>query len=137
MLTEPHSPELTLRNLRRERRLWHDADHETPAMGCTRCPDREVCGGLQLKSPLFDCLGFCCQNPADCDVVCRSKPEQFAQRVREVGGFLFDNVPRNETLPVPLLPALIPLLYHGHKRVVPFRAAAVCLPLYGVIERQS
>jgi hypothetical protein len=137
MLTQLPSSQESSRNLRRERRLWHDGDHQTPAMGCANCPDRTVCGGLQLASPLFDCLGFCCKNPGDCDSVCRNKPEQFAQRVREVGGFLFDNVPRNAVLPAPQLPALIPLLYHGHKRVAPFKASAVCLPLYGVIQRQN
>ena len=137
MLTQVSSSQESLRNLRRERRLWHDGDHYTPALGCTSCPDRAVCGGLQLASSLYDCLGFCCQNPRDCDVVCRNKPEQFAQRVREVGGFLFDNVPRSAILPAPHLPALIPMLYHGHKRVLPFKAAAVCLPLYGVIQRHN
>jgi hypothetical protein len=137
MLTQLPSSEESSRNLRRERRLWHDGDRHTPAMGCTRCPDRALCGGLQLRSPLFDCLGFCCQNPGDCDAVCRNKPEQFVQRVREVGGFSFDNVPRNAVLPAPHLPPLVPLLYHGHKRVLPFRAAAVCLPLYAVMGRQN
>jgi hypothetical protein len=96
-----------------------------------------VCGGLQLDRGLFDCLGFCCQNPTDCDAVCRNKPDEFAQRVREVGGFLFDNVPRAPILKAPPLPALIPLLYHGSKRVVPFQAPAVCLPLYSVIQRHN
>jgi hypothetical protein len=137
MLTQLPSSQESPRNLRRERRLWHDGDIHTPAMGCANCPDLAVCGGLRLASPLFDCLGFCCKNPLDCDAVCRNKPEEFAQRVREIGGFLFDNIPRNAILPTPHLPALIPLLYHGHKRTVPFRAAAACLPLYSVIQRNN
>lgn len=137
MLTQQPSSDESSRNLRRERRLWHNGDRHTPAMGCTLCPDKEVCGGLQLRSPLYDCLGFCCQVPDDCDAVCRNKPEQFVQRVREIGGFSFDNVPRNLVLPVPQLPPLIPLVYHGHRRMLPFRASAVCLPLYAVIARQN
>ena len=137
MLTQQPSSEESSRNLRRERRLWHDGDRHTPAMGCTLCPDKEVCGGLQLRSPLYDCLGFCCQKPDDCDAVCRNKPEHFVQRVREIGGFWFENVPRNVVLPTPQLPPLIPLLYHGHRRMLPFRAPAVCLPLYAVIARQN
>jgi hypothetical protein len=137
MLTQLPSPEGSSRNLRSERRLWHDGDHRTPAIGCTKCPDRTVCGGLQVASPLFDCLGFCCHNPQDCDSVCRNKPQDFAQRVREVGGFSFDNVPRSVVLRTHRLPPLVPLIYHGHKRVLPFKTAAACLPLYAVIQRQN
>lgn len=136
MLTQLPSRQKLSRNLRRERRLWHGGDR-TRSIGCTSCPDWTVCGGLQLDSPLFNCLAFCCQNARDCDAVCRNKPEQFVQRVREVGGFLFDNVPRGLLLPTPHLPALVPVLYHGHRRVRPFEATAVCLPLYSVIQRHN
>lgn len=135
MLNPVPRTEESSRNLRRERQLWHDRERHTPSMGCTNCPDRAVCGGLQLAGSLYDCLGFCCQTPGDCDAVCRYKPEEFAQRVREVGGFSFDNVPRSSVLAVPLLPPLVPVLYHGCKRILPFQAATVCLPLYSVIER--
>jgi hypothetical protein len=137
MLTPHPNSEETSRNLRRERRLWHDGTRHTPSIGCAKCPDQAVCGGLQLAGALFDCLGFCCHTPDDCDAVCRYKPDEFARRVREVGGFLFDNVPRAPVLPAPCLPALIPLLYHGSKRTVPFQAPAVCLPLYSVIQRNN
>jgi Domain of unknown function (DUF4417) len=137
MLTQLPSPQETPRNLRRERRLWHDGTRHTPSMGCAKCPDQEICGGLQVGDALFDCLGFCCHNSADCDTVCRNKPEEFVQRVREVGGFAFDNVPRASLVTAPALPALVPLLYHKSGRSVPFRARAVCLPLYSVIRRQN
>jgi hypothetical protein len=137
MLTQLPTPEETSRNLRRERRLWHDGTRHTPSMGCVRCPDHEICGGLRVGNALFDCLGFCCHNSKDCDAVCRNKPEEFARRVREVGGFAFDNVPRAPLLTALSLPALVPLLHHGSGRSVPFRAQAVCLPLYSVIRRQN
>ena len=57
MLTTTN-PQETPRNLRRERRLWHDRTRHTPSMGCASCPDREICGGLQIGDALFDCLGF-------------------------------------------------------------------------------
>jgi hypothetical protein len=137
MLTQLPTPEETPRNLRRERRLWHDTARHTPSMGCGRCPDREICGGLQVADPLFDCLGFCCHNAPDCDAVCRNKPEEFARRVREVDGFAFDNVPRAPLLAVSPLPVLVPLVYHGSGRSMPFQPQAVCLPLYSVIQRQN
>jgi hypothetical protein len=137
MLTQLPSPKETSRNLRRERSLWHDTNFHTPCIGCPQCHDYAVCGGLQLPAPLYNCLSFCCQNPQDCDSVCRNNPEKFVQRVREVEGFLLDNVPRNPVLPVPALPPLVPLIYHGSRRTAPFRASAVCLPLYSVIERHN
>jgi hypothetical protein len=137
MLTQLPSPKETPRNLRRERRLWHDTTFHTPSIGCPQCPDNALCGGLQLAAPLYNCLSFCCKDPQDCDNVCRNNPEGFAQRVREVGGYELDNVPRNAILPSPSLPPLVPLLYHGSGRKIPFHAAAVCLPLYSVIERHN
>ena len=132
----PNSPQ-PARNPGRESRLWHDGVIHTPSMGCSACFDRAVCGGLQLDSPLYDCLRLCCQNPTKCDVVCRNKPEDFVRRVREVDGFELDNVPRAAVLEAPALPAAIPLLYHGSRRRVAFEASAVCLPLYSVIRRHN
>lgn len=136
MLNISPIPEI-VRNPGRERRLWHDGARHTPSLGCMTCPDRGVCGGLQLSRALFDCLDLCCNNPADCDAVCRRKPEEFAQRVREIGGFLLDNVPRTPRLDVRPLPALVPMLFHGSRRSIPFGAPAACLPLYSVIPRQD
>lgn len=137
MLIPYPTPEETPRNLRRERRLWNDRALHAPSIGCARCPDRDICGGLQVGDALFDCLSLCCHKPTDCDAVCRNKPEEFASRVREIGGFAFDNVPRAPVLPAPSLPTLVPLLYHRSGRSARFRAPAVCLPLYSVIRRQD
>jgi hypothetical protein len=137
MLTPLATPAEAQRNLRRERRLWNDRAIHAPSMGCLRCPDREICGGLQVGDALFDCLSLCCHEPTDCDAVCRNKPEEFASRVREIEGFDFNNVPRAPVLQPPSLPTLVPLLYHNSGRSVPFRAPAVCLPLYTVIRRQD
>ena len=125
MLTQLPTPQESPRNLRRERRLWHDRTRPTPSIGCAACPDHGICGGLQIGDALFDCLGFCCHNAQDCDTVCRNKPKEFAQRVREVGGFSFDNVPRAPMVSAPSLPPIVPLLYHGSGRSIPFKPPAV------------
>jgi hypothetical protein len=39
MLTQLPTQEKPPRDLRRERRLWHDGTRQTPSMGCARCPD--------------------------------------------------------------------------------------------------
>jgi hypothetical protein len=70
--------------------------------------------------------------------VCRNKPDDFARRVREVGGFSLDDVPRAPVLTAPELPLLVPTLFHGDGRIAPFDgSAAVCLPLYKVIHRHD
>jgi hypothetical protein len=125
------------RDLRRERQLWHDGQRHTGSLGCMSCPDKTVCGGLQLSRAFFDCLTFCCGNPVKCDAVCRNRPEVFVRRHREVGGFAFDNVPRAPVLLWPSLPALVPVLYHDGGRLAPFKPPAVCLPLYKLIQRRN
>ena len=116
-------------------RLWHDAGRLTPSLGCAKCPDRRVCGGLSVAAPIFDCMHLCCGNPGECDSVCRSKPEDFACRVREIGGFGLDNVPRAPTLAPPELPEIIPTVFHGDKRQSRFDGpGAVCIPLFKVID---
>jgi hypothetical protein len=138
MLIQLSNSAVPARDTRQQRRLWHDGGRQSLSLGCARCPDQGVCGGLQVECGVFDCLGFCCQNPADCDTVCRKKPDEFARRVREVGGFAFSNVPRAPVLQAPSLPKLVPILFHACKRVAPFQAASVvCLPLYRVLRRQD
>ena len=123
------------RNHRREKRLWHDDGMHTPSLGCGVCQNLDICGGLRVERALYHCLDNCCQEPEKCDSVCRNKPREFAQRVREVSGFGLDNVPRAKRIPEPLLPEVVPVLFHGNSRDTPFAAPAVCLPLYSVIAR--
>ena len=66
-------------------RLWNDSGLFTPSLGCAGCMDKRICGGLSVATALYDCLSFCCQNPADCDTVCRKKPDEFAARVGRLG----------------------------------------------------
>jgi Domain of unknown function (DUF4417) len=122
------------RNLREERRLWHDGSRFPMSLGCISCPDRSLCGGLRIESSVFDCLGFCCNRPDDCDAVCRNNPEGFSTRVREIKGFRLDNVPRARVLPAPSMSPLVPVIFHGNCRADVFTAPRmVCLPLYKVV----
>ena len=123
------------RNHRREKKLWHDGGKHTPSLGCRACQNLDTCGGLRIERAFYDCLDNCCHEPAKCDSVCRNKPRDFARRVREVGGFEFENVPRATRLPEPFLPKVVPVLYNGNSRETLFAPPAVCLPLYTVIAR--
>jgi hypothetical protein len=126
------------RNPRQEKRLLHFGDRYSLSLGCASCPDRPVCGGLHIEAAPFDCLGFCCGTPQGCDAVCRRRPDEFAQRVREIGGFSLGNMPRAAVLATPKLPTLIPIMFHGDKRHGTFRiSSTACLPLYQVICRQD
>lgn len=138
MLTPKGTRSRPGRNLRAERRLWSDRARHTGSIGCLSCPDRDLCGGLQPSASLYSCLSLCCGKPEECDAVCRRKPTEFAARVREVGGFSLDNVPRTPVVARPPLPALAPMFFHGKTRRSAFRgSAAVCLSLHQVIHRQD
>ena len=122
------------RNHRREKKLWHDGKKSTSSLGCTVCPERKDCGGLNTPTPLYNCLSLCCDEPEQCDSVCRNKPRDFVQRIREISGFRLDNVPRAVRLPETQLPSVVPVLFHGKSREVPFAAPAVCLSLHSMVE---
>jgi hypothetical protein len=58
--------------------------------------------------------------------------------VREVCGFGLENVPRAETLAVPELPRVVPVVFHGNKRTSTFAGpGVVCLPMYKLVEARS
>ena len=85
----------------------------------------------------FDCLDYCCRRPESCDSVCVVNRSQFVRRLREVEGFIFDSIPCSRPIPRPTLPDLIPLVYHGSSRTVPFIAPTVALSLYSLIDRRA
>lgn len=124
------------RHPRGERRLWHRPTGATAALGCTVCPERTICGGLSVERALFDCLQFCCERPDGCDRVCRKHPD-YVDRVREVSTFSLDTVPRAPVLSAPVLPSLVPVIYHGTRRVKAPAMGAVALSLYALFDRRS
>lgn len=122
--------------LRDTRRLWHVPGPVQPPFGCQGCQQRDLCGGLQVETPIYNCLTFCrCVDPAKCDNVCPKSMRHFVARSQEVRGFELLNVPRTPELVVPALPATVPLIYHGFSRNVPLRVAAVALPLAEMVTR--
>jgi hypothetical protein len=117
--------------------LWHN-----PALplklGCTRCPDLGICGGLRIEAPVFDCRSLCsCTQTGRCIGVCRSNAVTFIRRVREVGGFGFENVPRHAALPFRLDAGYVPIIYDGTSRRGRFDGGIVALPLLSLFNRIS
>jgi hypothetical protein len=127
--SEPHRPG-------RVERLWHDPARNTPGLGCARCRERDLCGGLVIKAAFLDCLQFCCGKSQNCDRVCRNNPD-YVDRLREVGTFDLNTVPRGPVLDAPALPPILPIIFHGNGRDVPIRADAVALPLYRMFNRRT
>ena len=124
------------RNRRHERKLWHDQERNMPSLGCTVCPDRTICGGLQMKAGFYDCLQLCCGDPKNCDRVCRNHPD-FVDRVREVNSFDFSNVPKGQVLPVPKLATMVPIVFHASSRNEIFPSDVVALTLYEMFDRNN
>lgn len=98
------------------RRLTHDPNANSMALGCAVCPLRETCGGLCVGETIMDCLDLCCGKPSGCTRVCRNRAATYVDQVREIGDFLLRTVPRAPTLPVNFDHEIIPLVYHGSSR---------------------
>ena len=124
------------RNRRRERKLWNRPTL-TPSLGCKTCPQQRACGGLQTRLGLFDCMGHCCGKPDACSKVCRLKPGNFVQRVREIGGFDLGATPKQPVLATPDLPGVAPLIYHGQRRERLYTGQAIVLSLHRLLHRAT
>jgi hypothetical protein len=94
------------------------------------------CGSLAVEAGLLSCLDLCCGNPAKCEKPCRNNPN-YALRVREVGTFSLDNVPRAPLLSTPPLPYVVPILFHGDSRANLLGPEPVALPLYEMFTRRD
>lgn len=97
--------------------LTHDPNTYPMALGCSSCPQRAMCGGLCVKAPIMNCLDLCCGSLETCTRVCRNKPENFRDQVREIDGFELDNIKRSLTIDCPINEQIVPLIYHGSRRV--------------------
>lgn len=136
-MPQPLEPgRIEARNRRRERKLWNRPSL-TPSLGCGTCPQQGICGGLQTRLGLFDCMGHCCGEPAECSKVCRLKAQDFVQRVREIGGFDLGTTPRAAVIAAPDLPRAVPMIYHGQRRERLYTGPVVVLSLHRLLHRAS
>jgi len=125
-----------IRNLRLERQLWHDPALRTRSLGCGQCPERGLCGGIEIRRPIFDCLDLCCGQPSRCDRVCRNHPE-YAGHIREITTFALDDIPRSDPLAGPVLPRVIPMLFHGSSRCLTAASNTIAIPLARMFNRRD
>lgn len=126
------------RLVRNTQSLWDDVATNPCSLGCTNCVDRPICGGVHNNGSFFDCGDYCrCDDKAACDLVCRGKPKQFVERLREVGGLDLLNVPRAPIIAIEALPPMVPLIEHAAARVSSLNSPIVALPLYALIDIDS
>lgn len=122
------------RVVRNPQSLWDDATTMTCSLGCVSCVDRPICGGAHNNTSFFDCGDYCrCDDKEACDLVCRGKPKQYVERLREVGGLDFMNVPRASIGAIEALPSMVPLIEHATARVSTVNSPIVALPLYALV----
>ena len=99
------------------------------SLRCLSCPDANVCGGLRTKRAAVDCTEFCTEcDKGKCENVCPHKAD-FAARIREVGGFCLDSLPRSRAISAPELPDFVPLIMHRSRRRLRLAADAVAVRL--------
>lgn len=120
--------------VRNPQRLWDDATTMTCSLGCVSCVDRPICGGAHNNASFFDCGDYCrCDDKEACDLVCWGKPRQYVERLREVRGLDFMNVPRTSIVAIEALPPMVPLIEHATARVSSVNSPIVALPLYALV----
>lgn len=119
-------------------RLQDNKSLNSCSLGCHRCPDNKICGGLHVEARILDCESLCtCANPKKCDTVCRKKPQEFSDRYREVNGFDLNTIPRALKLSSPKLPDFIPLIDHKYRRKFNLAEEFVAVPLYSIFDMRT
>lgn len=122
------------RQFRQPQRLWDDAAHHAPSLGCPTCLERDRCGGVHTDAGILDCYDLCtCADKAKCDMVCRFNLSLFVARMREVKGLGFDNAPRTHANGVPKIPLVVPFVDHRYGRAAILDEPVVAISLYELV----
>lgn len=124
------------RKNRRDSRFWDDQRRNSQSLGCSRCADIALCGGLHTASSAFDCTTYCCGQPATCTIVC-PRSSRFVDRVAEVLGFDLQKLDPVRAIPFPSLPSSVPLVYAKGRRLRPFQPTFAGVSLYQLVTRKG
>jgi hypothetical protein len=104
-----------------------------PALGCHDCFALTECGGLYRPGGI-DCLCYCCNNPDTCTYLC-PRNKHFLRIWRDTDGIQI-TIKQLHQQPTPL-PAYLPLIQHGSKRVTTLKATMVALTTFDVTRRDK
>lgn len=118
--------------------LTHSPCSSAMSLGCTTCPHFKECGGLCVDAPIFDCLDLCCGSPSKCSRVCRNQPSEiYVDQLREIDGFDFGNVARAQEVAHRIDDDIVPLVYHGSRRVGTLSNSAFALRLSDLVNYRT
>jgi len=124
---------LTINGELDERQLWHVTGREI-ALGCTRCIDQNLCGGLSASVDLFSCLDLCCGKPESCKkFACPNSQERYSKLLNEVGGFALRPYKRPVVQPK-ALPFYVPYMQDAGCLAGPVSLPIVAVSLYTLID---
>ena len=115
---------------------WYFRPDAPHAFGCDGCFLLGVCGGLRVKGAAFDCQRFCCRQP-DCKLVCFNSPVNYANRMREVGGFDLSTIPQCAPVTIERLRGFAPLIHHAYSRKELFFNETIAISLYELLDREG
>lgn len=107
--------------------LFHNSNYPS-GLGCSPCPEKPLCGG-EFTPNLYDCMSKCCNNPQECDYICKKDIESFLEYFHSINGFDFDDIPRFKKLTFPLFPYVVPLINNFYSRIKPLEVEAVAVQL--------
>ncbi len=116
------------------RALTDDPYRNSLALGCSSCPNFELCGGLSVRDSILDCMDLCCGRPDECTNVCAKSPVRYVDQKREVVGFGLSNIPRVRGNYKHLPYDVVPLIYHGTGRNRPATGPVFALRLRDVVK---
>jgi hypothetical protein len=118
--------------------LWDDPARAL-ALGCTLCPDRDICGGLRVRAGVFDCrsLCACARRGSKCNGVCRRDTHLFIARVTEVGGWDLNDASRCAPLHSHGVAEYAPVIYDGTDRASLLNGGTVAVPLLSLFSRST
>lgn len=115
---------------------WHFRSDAPPSFGCNSCFLKAICGGLRVRGAAFDCQRFCCRKK-DCQIVCFNSPASYARRLKEIGGFEADGIPRCEPIEFERISGFAPLIHHAYSRSSFLKTDVVALSLYELLDRNG
>lgn len=115
--------------------LWHEDGREV-SIGCDRCIERSLCGGLSSGAPLFDCLDLCCGRPETCEKYACPRQDRYSALVNEVDGL--ELTPYRRPVPQPpALPNYIPFMQDTGSLRGPIPLPAVAISLFALLDRET
>lgn len=120
------------------RGLYHQSG-EPVALGCWRCPEFELCGGLSLASGVHNCTAFCTDNTGDHDhLICpQCNAKEYTAAIREVNGFSLNTVPHPTPSEPYSIPHYIPAVLGRHGRHDLLQTEAAVIPLRRLFHGRS